>query len=75
MVSAPMQSTSGDFGIGLTTERSLRLLAVVWGVAGPVALTVYFAAPAFTNWPYAGASPTQLTSYAVGHQSLFFAGA
>jgi hypothetical protein len=40
-----------------------------------VSLTAYFAAPAFLGWPYAGASPAQLTAYAANHQSLFFAGA
>jgi hypothetical protein len=75
MVSAQTQSTLGSSSFSLTAERRLRLLAVVCGLAGPIALTVYYAAPAFTNWPYAGASATQLTSYAVGHQSLFYAGA
>lgn len=59
----------------MTAEPSLRRLAAVCGLLGPAALTVYFAAPAFSNWPYAGASPTQITSYALGHQSLFYAGA
>jgi hypothetical protein len=50
-------------------------MAGLCGIAGPMALTVYFAAPALTNWPYAGASAAQLTAYATGHQTLFFAGA
>lgn len=51
-----------------------RLVALC-GIAGTVALTVYFAAPALTAWPYAGASPAQLSSYALHHQTLFYAGA
>jgi hypothetical protein len=57
------------------SERNLRITAAVSGIAGPVALAVYFAAPAFTNWPYAGAPAARLTSYANSHQTLFFAGA
>lgn len=56
------------------SERTLRGAALS-GIAGPIALAVYFAAPAFTNWPYAGASAIHLTSYATSHQILFFAGA
>jgi hypothetical protein len=56
-------------------DRTLRNVAGLCGIAGPIALTVYFAAPALTNWPYAGASATQLTTYASHHQTLFFAGA
>jgi len=56
-------------------DRAVRNIAAVCGIAGPIALTVYFAAPALTNWPYAGASATQLTTYANHHQTLFFAGA
>jgi hypothetical protein len=55
--------------------NTLRNIAGVCGIAGPIALTVYFAAPAFTNWPYAGASATHLITYANSHQTLFFAGA
>jgi hypothetical protein len=55
--------------------RTLRKVAGLCGVAGPIALTVYFAAPALTNWPYAGASAAHLTAYANSHQTLFFAGA
>lgn len=57
------------------SNEALRSLAVFCGVAGPIALTVYFAAPAFSSWPNAGASAAQITSYALGHQSLFYAGA
>jgi hypothetical protein len=56
-------------------DRTLRKVAGLCGVAGPIALTVYFAAPALTNWPYAGASAAHLTAYANSHQTLFFAGA
>ena len=62
-------------GFEQTNKGVLRFLAVFCGIAGPIALTVYFAAPAFSSWPYAGASAAQITSYAVGHQSLFYAGA
>jgi hypothetical protein len=40
-----------------------------------LALTIYFAAPAFANWPYAGAPPEDLMRYANSHSILFFAGA
>jgi hypothetical protein len=56
-------------------EHTLRKIAGLCGIAGPIALTVYFAAPALTNWPYAGASAAELTAYANSHQTLFFAGA
>jgi hypothetical protein len=56
-------------------ERYLHALAVFCGIAGPAALAVYFVAPAFSSWPYAGASATQITSYALNHQTLFYAGA
>lgn len=62
-------------GFDAISERRLRILAALCGIAGPICLTVYFAAPAFSNWPYAGASAGRLTSYALGHQSLFYAGA
>ncbi len=55
----------------INTER----FAAVCGIAGPVALTAYFLAPALLNWPYAGAPAAQLTTYAMNHQALFFAGA
>src|SRR5215471_17577008 len=45
---------------GETSETRLRAAAGICGIAGPLSLTVYFAAPAFTNWPYAGASVAQL---------------
>jgi hypothetical protein len=57
------------------SDHRLRTFAGLCGIAGPIALTVYFAAPALTNWPYAGASAAHLTSYANSHQTLFFAGA
>lgn len=58
-----------------TSEPALRSLAVFCGLAGPLALTLYFAAPAFSNWPHAGAPAAQLSSYALSHQGLFYAGA
>ena len=57
------------------TEPRLRAAAGFCGIAGPAALTVYFAAPAVVGWPYAGASPARLSSFATAHQILFFAGA
>ncbi len=56
-------------------DHAVRNIAAVCGIAAPIALTVYFAAPALTNWPYAGASAAHLTTYANTHQTLFFAGA
>lgn len=57
------------------TDQTSRRIAGLCGIAGPIALTIYFAAPALTNWPYAGASAAHLTAYANQHQTLFFAGA
>ena len=45
------------------------------GIAGPIALTVYFGAPAFLGWPYAGGRATDLAAYASSHETLFYAGA
>lgn len=58
----------------LESKSAIRLAAVS-GVAGTLALVAYFAAPAFLSWPFAGASPAKLTTYALDHQSLFYAGA
>ncbi|MEV0401972.1 hypothetical protein [Actinoallomurus sp. NPDC050550] len=52
----------------------LRLLGSLAGIAGPVLLVIYFAAPAVTGWPYAGASPDKLLRYASSHSLLFYAG-
>lgn len=52
----------------------LRLLGSLAGIAGPVLLVIYFAAPAVTGWPYAGASPDKLLRYANSHSLLFYAG-
>lgn len=52
-----------------------RQAAAVCGLLGPVLLVVYFAAPAVTAWPYAGASPHRLLTYAISHAGLFYAGA
>jgi hypothetical protein len=57
------------------SARTFRLLVAACGLAGTLCLTVYFAAPAFTSWPYAGAAPDRLAAYALAHQSLFYAGA
>ncbi|WP_055490363.1 hypothetical protein [Streptomyces sp. TP-A0356] len=37
-------------------------------------MIIYFAVPALAGWPYAGASPHQLISYANSHTLLFYAG-
>lgn len=58
----------------MNVER-VRRLAAVSGVAGPVALLVYFTAPAAAGWPYSGAAPDALVTYARSHESLFYAGA
>ena len=63
------------FASDATTQWKLRTLGAACGIVGPVFLAIYFAAPAFSNWPYAGATAGQLTSYALGHPSLFYAGA
>jgi hypothetical protein len=49
--------------------------AALSGIAGTAALLAYFAAPAFSGWPYAGARTATLVAYAEQHQSLFYAGA
>jgi hypothetical protein len=59
----------------VTTIGSLPRWGAVCGIAGPVALTIYFVAPAFANWPYAGAPTEDLIGYASTHAILFFAGA
>ena len=50
-------------------------LSTACGIAGPIALAAYFAAPAFASWPFAGATPTEIVTYATAHQTLFYAGA
>lgn len=52
----------------------LRLFGSLAGIAGPVLLVIYFATPAVTGWPYAGASADQLVRYANSHSLLFYAG-
>ncbi len=52
-----------------------RRVAARCGILGPILLVLYFGAPAFTGWPYAGASPEQVTAYATTHAWLFYAGA
>ena len=54
-----------------TTER----FAASSGLLGAGLLVAYFAAPALLSWPYAGDTPAHLASYALSHQSLFYAGA
>ncbi len=57
------------------SDRALARIGGWCGVVGPLALAVYFGAPALTGWPYAGAAPADLAQYALAHQMLFFAGA
>lgn len=52
-----------------------NLIAAACGIVGPILLVIYFAAPAFTGWPYSGASPERLIVYATAHAWLFYAGA
>src|SRR2546426_8996584 len=49
-------------------------LGIAGGIAGPILLTIYFAAPALAKWPYAGASPKELVAYAHPPPLLFYAG-
>jgi hypothetical protein len=53
----------------------MRRAAAASGILGPIFLVIYFAAPAVTGWPYSGASPERLISYATAHAWLFYAGA
>ncbi|HVT70420.1 MAG TPA: hypothetical protein VHF26_21925 [Trebonia sp.] len=54
--------------------RRLPALGALAGIAGPVMLAAYFAVPALVHWPYAGASPGELVTYATAHRLLFFGG-
>lgn len=56
------------------SDVALRRLGVTGGLLGPALLTIYFAAPAFTGWPYSGAAPHTLVAYARSHDLLFYAG-
>jgi hypothetical protein len=49
--------------------------AAASGLLGAVAIAIYFTVPAFTGWPYSGASQSAVSAYALSHQGLFFAGA
>ena len=52
----------------------LERLGAAAGVAGPILLAFYFAAPAVTGWPYSGATPDTLIEYARSHALLFYLG-
>jgi len=56
-------------------ERSSRVWAARAGVLGPIALGVYFAAPAALGWPYSGGAPATIAAFAESHAALFDAGA
>ena len=72
MVVAPRIGAMNDPAI---TSPRIATVGGWFGIAGPVLLTIYFAVPALVGWPYAGASDAQLVSYALSHQTLFYAGA
>jgi len=57
------------------TDRSLSRFGMVCGIVGPLALTMYFATPAFVSWPSAGAPADQLVQFAKTHEVLFYLGA
>lgn len=56
------------------TTAMMRRWGAAAGIVGPVLLVVYFATPAFVGWPYAGATPDQLITFATRHALLFYAG-
>lgn len=56
-------------------NSTLRRWGGICGIVGPILLAVYFAAPAFTGWPFDGAPADQLIAYTNGHALLFYAGA
>ena len=58
---------------GLPAGR-LRLLGALSGIVGPILLVIYFATPALTSWPHAGATPDELIRYATSHELLFYVG-
>lgn len=68
--STPTERSSST---GMSPSR-LRVLGALAGVLGSVLLVIYFATPALTNWPYAGAAPEELVKYANTHALLFYAG-
>jgi hypothetical protein len=51
------------------------LYALVCGTVGPGLLSLYFAAPAFIGWPFAGSDAERIALYAMAHRQFFFAGA
>ena len=58
-----------------SAEPRDRILAAAAGILGAVMLVIYFTAPAFLGWPYAGASSDTITTYANTHAALFYGGA
>jgi uncharacterized membrane protein YoaT (DUF817 family) len=56
-------------------SKSAMRLTAASGVAGTLALIAYFVAPALLGWPFSGASPARLSTYALDHAGLFYAGA
>ena len=60
--------------VGSPGAAKVRAGGALAGIVGPILLIIYFAVPAISGWPYAGASPHQLTNYANTHALLFYAG-
>jgi hypothetical protein len=57
------------------SERRLRILGAACGIAGPIALTLYFSAPALLAFPAGTVSNADLAAYTAGHASIFYLGA
>jgi hypothetical protein len=56
------------------SKRRLERGGAIAGIAGPLLLAAYFAAPAIGGWPFAGTTPAALIAYASAHELLFYAG-
>lgn len=68
----PAGSTAQDDACAARVR--LRRVGAAAGIVGPILLVVYFAVPALSGWPYAGASAQVLADYAGSHRLLFYAG-
>lgn len=58
-----------------TPDRPLARIVAWCGIVGPLALTAYFVAPLFLDWPFAGGTAATLSAYALSHASFLYAGA
>ena len=56
-------------------DLNVRRIGSLCGIAGAIALAIYFGAPALLGWPFAGGSAAELAAYARSHEILFYAGA